>query len=61
MNIIVAVAYDIEIYLIECYSSLHQVYFSLKICMNYPTYPENHHNLGDEGHEYDLARNEVSF
>ena len=57
MNIIVAVAYDIEIYL----TSLHQVYFLSKVCMNYPIYPENRHNLGDEGHEYDLARNEVSF
>ena len=42
-------------------SSLHQVYFLSKVCMNYPIYPENRHNLGDEGHEYDLARNEVSF
>ena len=46
MNIIVAV---------------DQVYYSLKIFMNYSIYLENRHNLGDEGHEYDLARNEVSF
>ena len=52
MNVIVAVAYDIE---------YNQVYYSLKIFMNYSIYPENRHNLGDEGHEYDLARNEVSF